>query len=318
MQRRQLLRAGTILLGSSAFGSETLPASAQPSAPAAFPLDRVCLFTDHLDDSGYTFGEVAGMLKQLGVSGPDLTVRAGGLVLPERAVEDLPTAVAAFRNAGLSVPMISTGITAVDPTAKTLLATAGKLGVRYFKLGYYHYEDPARWKERIESVRRELTPLVRLAQECGMVAGVHNHAGATIGGAIWDTAELLKPLEARWIGYYFDPSHATIEGGNHAWKLNFQRAAERLKMVALKDFVWEKSGGQWRTRWVPLGEGVVRWPEFLRMLAGVKFAGPLSLHIEYDPGGTTRAARFENCFNAASRDLEFLRKQWRAALTPTG
>ncbi len=258
------------------------------------------------------------MLKQLAVTGPDLTVRAGGLVLPERVGEDLPRAVAAFREAGLSVPMISTGITAVDATATALISTAGKQGIRYFKLGYYHYDDPARWKESIESARRALTPLVQLARDCGMVAGLHNHAGATIGGAIWDTAELLQSLDADWVGYYFDPSHATIEGGNHAWKLNFQRAAERLKMVALKDFVWEKSGGQWRTRWVPLGEGVVRWPEFLRMLARLNFSGPLSLHIEYDPGGTTRAARFENSFAAAQRDLEFLGKQWQAVQAKAG
>jgi sugar phosphate isomerase/epimerase len=162
-------------------------------------------------------------------------------------------------------------------------------------------------------VRRSLRPLVTLGAECGLRAGIHNHAGASVGGAVWDTAELLKPLDSGAVGYYFDPAQATIEGGNHAWKLNFHRAAENLKMIALKDFVWEKVGGQWRTRWVPLGEGMVRWPEFFRELARVKFTGPISLHIEYDPGGATKAARFENSLAAAERDLKFLRQQLSAA-----
>jgi sugar phosphate isomerase/epimerase len=84
-------------------------------------------------------------------------------------------------------------------------------------------------------------------------------------------------------------------------------------MVALKDFVWEKSGGQWRTRWVPLGEGMVRWPEFFQLLARVPFPGPLSVHIEYDPGGSNKADRFEKSFLAAERDLAFLRQQLKTA-----
>jgi sugar phosphate isomerase/epimerase len=84
-------------------------------------------------------------------------------------------------------------------------------------------------------------------------------------------------------------------------------------MVAIKDFVWEKTRDEWRTRWVPLGEGMVRWKEFFAMLKKIPFDGPLSLHIEYDPGGSTRAARFENSLAAAQRDLAFLRRQLEAA-----
>src|SRR5688572_11503677 len=91
--------------------------AAAAAAAAAQPvIRRICLFTDHLDDHGYSYAEVARMLKALGVAGPDLTVRPGGLVPPERAEEELPRAVAAFREEGLSVPMISTGLTsAKDP-----------------------------------------------------------------------------------------------------------------------------------------------------------------------------------------------------------
>jgi sugar phosphate isomerase/epimerase len=53
---------------------------------------------------------------------------------------------------------------------------------------------------------------------------------------------------------------------------------------------------------------MVRWGEFFDLLAKIPFTGPISLHIEYDPGGTTNAARFENSLTAAERDLRFLRK----------
>lgn len=303
MNRRQLLA-----------GLAAVPAAVHAAEAPAKPLqDRLCLFTDHLDDSGYSYEEVARMMRQLGIAGPDLTLRPGGLVLPERVTTDLPRAMAAFQKEGLTIPMVSTGLNAATPQASEVLTTAGKLGIRFYKLGYYDYEDAARWKERLEAVRSQLGPLLRLGRTAGLQAGLHNHAGATVGGAMWDGAELLAPLDPAWVGAYFDPSHAHIEGGNHGWKLGFHRLAPRLKMVALKDFVWERSGGQWRTRWVPLGEGMVRWREFFQLLARAPFPGPLSLHIEYDPGGSTRAERFERSFLAAERDLGFVRRHLKEA-----
>jgi sugar phosphate isomerase/epimerase len=312
MNRRHLLLASSALLA---------PAHAPPAVAAAPGdggplLDRICLFTDHLDDFGYSYTEVAGMLKQLGVAGPDLTVRGGGLVPPERAAEELPKAVKAFREAGLSVPMVSTGITSDDAASRALLATIGKQGIRFLKTGYYHYDNADQWEARLREARGQLERVMRVAQEAGVQIGLHNHAGASVGGALWDGWEVLHPLDANWAGFYFDPAQATIEGGNHAWELNFRRSAPRLKMVAIKDFVWEKTGDGWRTRWCPLGEGMVRWPQFFRMLARTPFPGPISLHIEYDPGGATRAARFENSFAAAERDLKFLRAQITAAIPP--
>lgn len=309
MNRRDFLQA------TLAMPALALPHADAATAPSGTPIaDRICVFTDHLDDSGYSWSEVAGMLRRLGVCGPDLTVRPGGLVAPDRVETDLPRAVAAFRDAGLRVPMISTGLTSArDPAAVPTLKTMGSLGIRYFKLGYYHYDDASKWQERVNAVRSDLRTLLPLAERAGAVAGLHNHAGATVGGALWDGWELLEPLDARRTGFYFDPAQATIEGGAHAWKLGFHRIASRLKMVAIKDFVWEKAAGGWRTRWCPLGEGMVRWPEFFAMLARTPFEGPISLHIEYDPGGATKSARFENSFIAAQKDLAFLRGALKAA-----
>jgi L-ribulose-5-phosphate 3-epimerase len=286
---------------------EQAPApTVKPGAPL---IDRICLFTDHLDDFGYSYTDVARMLKQLKIAGPDLTVRPGGLVLPERVTEDLPKAVAAFRDEGLSVPMISTGLTsAKDPAAAATFSTAGKLGIGYYKLGYFRYDDVLTWQAQLDATRTELKSLLEVSRRARMIAGFHNHSGPFVGGALWDSWELVSGLDPQQIGFYFDPAQATIEGGNHGWKLGLARLAPRLVMVAIKDFVWEKADGQWRTRWVPLGQGMVRWDEFFALLARIPFEGPMSLHIEYDPGGGTKAARLENSLAAAERDLKFLRQ----------
>lgn len=149
-----------------------------------------------------------------------------------------------------------------------------------------------------------------------MRAGYHNHSGASIGGALWDGWEFLKPLDANHVGFYFDPGHATIEGAKHAWRLNLQRISSRLSMVALKDYVWEKSSGGWQTRWCPLGEGMVNWPEFFTLLAQIPFPGPVSIHIEYDPGGKTRPERIDNSLAAAQRDVAFVRGHLAKAFAP--
>ena len=70
----------------------------------------------------------------------DLTVRAKGHVLPERVTEDLPRAVEALRKAGLEVPMITTDITSAADAGPTL-KTASRLGIPYFKPGYWRYNS---------------------------------------------------------------------------------------------------------------------------------------------------------------------------------
>ena len=314
MQRRDVLKAGMIAAAECfcGNGARSLLAAAESgkAAPPVKPIDeRICLFTDHLDDFGYNHAEVAEMLAPLKIAGPDLTVRGGGLVAPERVVEELPKAAAAFKDHGMTIPMITTSLTKrADPNARPTLATMNKLGIRYYKLGYYHYHELAGWESDLAATRKELAGLLELGREFGVHAGFHNHAGAGIGGALWDAWELLQPLDGTAVGFYFDPAHASIEGAKHAWKLNLQRISPRLTMVAIKDYVWEKTAKGWQTRWCPLGEGMVDWPEVFRQLARFSFPGPLSIHIEYNPGGSTRSERIDNSLAAARRDLAFVRK----------
>jgi len=264
----------------------------------------LCLFSKHLPDMDAR--QVARAVKPLGFAGVDLTVRPGGHVAPERAAQDLPPFLRTLREEGLEVPMITTALlSAADPTALPILETAGRNHVSFFKPGYYHYAFVDVRKE-LESAAAELRGLAALSARCGVQLGYHNHAGY-LGGPVWDIARVIDGLDPRWVGYYFDVRHAVVEGGDGGWRAALNLVAPRLKMVAIKDFFWEKAPKGWQQRNCPLGEGMVDWKEYFTALARAGFHGPVSLHLEYEIPGATAAARQENTAAAAARDLAFLK-----------
>lgn len=294
MTRRELMLAAA----AAAVAGATRPAAAQTNAPRT---RTYCLFSKHLPDLNWS--DVGKEAKAAGFAGVDLTVRAGGHVLPERAVDDLPRALDAIRAHGLSVPMITTDLTsAASPLARPLLTTAARHGVAFFKTGYWRYTAARDVRAQVDAASQAIAGLAALAAECGIVMGVHNHAGY-IGGALWEIAPAMDRLDPSSAGYYFDPRHAVAEGGGGTWKAAANMVAPRLKMVALKDFVWEKTAKGWQPRDCPLGEGMVDWAWFAAALRDATFAGPISLHLEYEIAGATAAERTRNTLTAAVRDL---------------
>ena len=76
MHRRDFLNAG---LGASL--AALLPTSARTASAASRDVlatlpQRLCVFTDHVDDLGFSYADVAKQYGALGY-GPDLTVRGG-------------------------------------------------------------------------------------------------------------------------------------------------------------------------------------------------------------------------------------------------
>jgi sugar phosphate isomerase/epimerase len=272
-------------------------------APPGFP-GTLCLFSKHLP--GLDASGLGRALKSLGFDGVDLTVRPGGHVVPERAAADLPPFLRTLRDEGLEVPMITTGlVAAAEATARPILETAGRHGVPFFKPGYYRYAF-ADVRQELEHAAAELRGLADLSTRSGVVLGFHNHAGY-VGGPVWDVARIIDGLDPRWVGYYFDVRHAVVEGGDGGWRAALNLVAPRLKMVAIKDFFWEKEPRGWQQRNCPLGQGMVDWKAFFAVLARSGFRGPVSLHLEYEIPGATPAARQENTLAAAARDLAVLK-----------
>lgn len=280
-------------------------ASFQPGSLNAFN-GALCFFSKHLPSTNWQ--RLGQTVKKIGFNGVDLTVRPGGHVLPERAAEDLPKALAAIQTEGLSVPMITTGLTSAnDPTAKPILYTAGKLGIPFYKPGYYKYEFKDVRRE-LEKFSYEFTALIELGKQTGVQCGFHNHE-SYLGAPLWDVATIIDRLDPKWAGYYFDVRHAVVEGGGAGWKIALNLIATRLKMIAVKDFYWEKSAKGWRVVNCPLGEGMVDWKQYFKLLRQANFHGPVSLHLEYEIPGTTASSKEDNTIVAAQRDLDFLKLQ---------
>lgn len=266
-------------------------------------LPKLCIFSKHM--SQFDWKELGRKAKELGFDGVDLTVRPKGHVLPERVKEDLPRAVEAIRAAGLDVPMITTDLkSAANPAAAPTFEAARKLGIRFLKPGYWNYTRERTVLQTQIEVRQNFQGLLKLAMQHGVTLGLHNHSGAYVGTALWAFRDLLQDVDPKWAGYYFDPGHATIEGGLHVWRISLELVAPRLNMVAMKDAYWEKANGRWRPKWVPLGDGMVDWPEVFRSFAKSSFNGPISLHVEYNP---------KDELDAIARDLAFMKKQVNAA-----
>ena len=210
--------------------------------------------------------------------------------------------------------MITTGLTSIeDPAARSILYTAARLGVPFFKLGYYRYKDVSQLESTLAAVKGDVEGLAGLAQHAGIQGGFHNHSGPYVGAAMWDHWWALRDADPRWMGFYYDPMHATVEGGGAGWKIGFHRLEPRLKMVSVKDFYWEKRGGKWTRDVCPLGEGMVDLPEFFHILAASDFSGPITLHVEYEIHGTTESARRENVLAAIEKDYEYLKKLYAEA-----
>ncbi len=263
---------------------------------------QLCIFSKHLPDLNYE--ELGKTVADLGLTAVDLTVRPKGHVLPERALEDLPRAVETLRKHGVRVAMITTEITsASDRMANPILRTASALGIPLFKPGYWKYgTGPV--EARVKEVGVEIRQLAEMAAEHHIAMGLHNHSGANVGEAVWDTWEMIRDLDPRWTGFYYDPGHAAIEGGLGGHEVSLRLALPRLKMVAVKDFVWRKEQGRWKSVWVPMGEGMVDWKSTLRETQRAGFQGPISLHIEYEPKDMLAAIR---------HDLDFMRGELKGA-----
>jgi sugar phosphate isomerase/epimerase len=242
-------------------------------------------------------------LKKAGFTGVDLTVRQQqGHVMPERVTADLPKAYEAIRQEGLELPLVTTALTSgSEPAAEPICAATGKLKIPFLKPGYYRYALADVHKE-LRQVTADFHSLVAVAKKHGVVVGFHNHAD-NVGASLWEVERILAGVEARSAGYYFDVCHAVTEGGRVAWKVGMKLALANLKLVAIKDFYWEKrANGEWRVRFCPLGQGMVDWKYFFRELTASGFRGPISLHLEYETGSN------DNTLAAAQKDLEFIKK----------
>lgn len=270
-----ITRRSFLAAGATAAGLATLRASAQPDPPAS---SAICVFSKHLQFLNYE--DLARTCKDLGLDGVDLTVRPKGHVEPQNLDRDLPMAVEAIRAHGLDVPMISTNLTGEShPDAPAIFAAAAKADIPYVRVDGGRYPKDSDPSAELPRLSQGLRTLATLAHDHGITLGLHIHSGEDrIGSVVWDLHQMLTDIALDNLGANFDVGHVTVTGGLMAWDLHTRLMAPHVKMVAVKDFVWEGD----KVRWVPLGQGIVKTAEMLKTLRARNFTGPISIHLEYD------------------------------------
>jgi len=300
VSRRALLAGGTALCA----------AAAEKPSPGKL---KVSIFSKHLL---FLKGDaLAAGAAEMGFDGIDLAVRKGGHVEPARVREELPKLVATIRQQGLEVPMLTTDIADTEtPYAEDILKTMSELGIRYYRWASFKYDANRPIAQQLEDLKPRVAKLAALNSRYQASAMYHTHSGiGLVGASIWDLYLLLKDLDPKAVGVNYDIAHATIEGGLGGWINSFRITGAHLRGVAVKDFLWARDAkGNWKAQWTPLGQGMVRLPQFFGMLSAARFSGPLQLHFEYPMGGaesgkTAITISKEEVAAIMKRDLQQLR-----------
>lgn len=279
------------------------------------PLE-VHLFSKHLQflnlrDAGQAAAE-------LGFEGLDLTVRPKGHVLPENVETDLPKAIQDIKQSGSSCKMITTTIRDVQNNNDlNIIKTAAKNGVQFYRSDWFKYHKDKSMKESINIYQQRIKKLGEINKQYGIIGCYQNHAGNGIGSSFWEVKQLLETVNPAYFGTQYDIRHAKVEGGL-SWENGLRLLNDKIKTIVLKDFKWEKVNGTWEVLNVPMGEGMVDFRRYFKLLKSYGLKPPVSLHLEYDLGGAEKGKSKitvdkKVVFDAMRQDLATVKQLWREA-----
>jgi sugar phosphate isomerase/epimerase len=147
-------------------------------------------------------------------------------------------------------------------------------------MGYLTYDDKKTVMQSLDSLKPKMKKLAALNEQYNIHGAYQNHAGRRVGAPLWDLYHLLEGLDPRWIGSQYDVRHATVEGGK-SWQVGMKLLSPFIRSTVIKDFRWEKKDGKWKDVHVPLGEGMVDFKQYFKLVKSLKIGGPISLHYEY-------------------------------------
>lgn len=292
-------------VGVSALGKASQPATLPP----------ILLFSKHLQFLNYE--QMARQAKEIGFDGIDLTVRPKGHVLPERVRSDLPKAVAAIKQAGLNPMMMTTAVERAAGTDEVVLRTAAEQGIKYYRMNWYKYSEQESMPATIAKYQEEIGLLSQLNAKLGLVGCYQNHAGKLIGASAWELYQLMQKADSPHMGLQYDIRHATVEGGL-SWENGLRLLHPHIQVLAVKDFIWEQRNGKWNVKNVPMGEGMVDFKTFFKLLKQYKVQVPISMHYEYDLGGAEHGDQKisidpTKVFEAMKKDLVKVKQLWSEA-----
>lgn len=318
LTRRNFL-INTVLSGAALTANPIPLTAARPIEDNDFFQDgapKINIFSKHLQFLNYK--DMAEVAREIGFDGIDLTVRPNGHVTPEKVEEDLPSAVDAMKKVGFSPLLMATAVEDADSALdKKVLETAASLGIKYYRMNWYRYNDKKTIPVFLDEYRNKIAGLSELNKKLGITGCYQNHAGRMVGASLFEVWEILQKADHQHMGVQYDIRHATLEGGL-SWQTGFDLIQKNIKTIVLKDFIWEKNNGKWSPKNVPLGEGMVDFTTYFKLIKTLHIQAPICLHLEYDLGGADQGASKisvaqQVVFDAMKRDLRRAKELWLQA-----
>ena len=310
--RRNFIKTSTLATGAIPFLT-TMPSWAFEKESDEL---SVHIFSKHVQF--LDFKQVGELTAELGFQGVDLTVRKGGHVTPENVKIELPNAVSAIKKAGANCILMSTDIKDSSSILdQEVIKTASEEGVQMYRSSWFPYSKTGNLEEELANFQQKVTDLSVLNKKHNVVGCYQNHAGTYLGASIWEVKELLKHADATYFGAQYDIRHAVVEGGL-SWETGLRLIQNNIKSIVLKDFKWGKVNGNWKIVNVPIGEGMVNFNRYFKLLKMYNINVPVSLHIEYPlVEGNFEAlplsTKKELVTKAMVHDLKSIRNLWSNA-----
>ena len=297
---------GTVPLMGSA--SNLFSKTESPKKLQVFVFSKCLQFLD--------YEELSEIVKKMGFDGIDLTVRPKGHVLPENVSKDLTKATKIMEKHGLVTGMLSTNVKdATNSLDQKVLEVAKDLGYTCYRAGWFKYPKDKSLEQSLAEFQKQLEQLEALNEKIGITGGYQNHAGNYFGAPIWDLKPIFEKFNSKNLGVQYDIMHATVEGAQ-SWYLGFKHIKPQINSLVVKDFKWiQKDDGKWKRKYVPMGEGMVNFDKYFKLLKKHNIDLPVSLHVEYELGGAEKGRiptiDKQIIFDTLKKDLTFLRDKWK-------
>ena len=297
--------------------SSSLPLLHFPFMPTLFEGNNdtldISIFSKHLQF--LDLKEAGQVAAELGFDGIDLTVRPKGHIEPKDMNANLAPAIRDIESSGSSCKMITTTIEDVtNADDANLIKAAGDLGVQYYRMNWYKFLEEKSMIESLDFYQKKIQDLSKLNKASGIIGCYQNHAGTKVGGSFWEIEKILESADPAYFGVQYDIRHAVAEGG-FSWENGLKLLQKQIKVIVLKDFKWEKINGKWQALNVPIGQGMVDFTKYFRLLKAYGLKPPVSMHLEYPLGGAEKG-KFsisidkQIVFNAMKKDLSSIRELW--------
>ncbi|WP_396601785.1 sugar phosphate isomerase/epimerase family protein [Algibacter sp. R77976] len=274
---------------------------------------NINIFSKHLQF--LDFKELGQRTVEMGFNGVDLTVRPKGHVLPEQVIDILPKAIEDIKQSGANCIMMTTAVNNANDI--NVLKAASECGIKYYRTNWFNYSKNKSMTDSLKDYQSVIKDLSHFNKAHGLVGCYQNHAGTKIGASIWEIKTLLEFANLDTFGAQYDIRHAVVEGGQ-SWTNGIKLIKDNIKTIVLKDFKWGQVNGVWKPIHVPIGEGMVDFDSYFKLLKKHKINVPVSLHCEYDLGGAEKGSKTptidkKDIYNAISKDLKTIQKIWEQA-----